>query len=298
MSYLRIFAIFISLFGFGEKCHANGDIEPPSVSSGEIMILPPPPQENSPEGMNYYFSSGSDKVGTLSWPFKSGKWLALACDADTDKCRLVPVMLKVTKNQLQKGQSPDFFIPQTMKWDLSAISKNENIVMFVMPHAGLEPSEVQTWYVWQKPHPTDGAVRSGYGNAKTGEETVVATALIDKPDRQSIIVPMEVTNESCAEAQAANDECERKTFRVQLCEGKTRQWMGASLTAPCYPMFGNDGIPSNYLQWVGDLDHDQKPDYVINLGGYDGYILMLSSLAKPGQLVGEAGNYKPGFLCD
>jgi hypothetical protein len=290
MSYLRIFAIFISLLGFGEKCHANGDIEPPSVSSGEIMILPPP--ENKPEQMAYDTGSGLAKI------FESGKWLAMACDSDTDKCRLVPVMLKVTKNHLQKGQSPDFFIPQTMKWDLSAISKSENIVMFVMPHAGLEPSEVQTWYVWQKPKPTGGAVRSGYGIAKTGEETVVATSLVDKPERQSIVVPLAVTNKSCTKAQAANDECERETFRVQLREGKTSQWMGAPLTSPCYPMFGNDGIPSNYLRWVGDLDHDQKPDYVINLGRYDGYILMLSSLAKPGQLVGEAGHFKMGIMCD
>jgi hypothetical protein len=100
MIYLRIFAVFFALLGLSDKSHADSGPYPPSVSSGKIMILPPP--ENSRDEMDYYFGSGSDKVGTLSWPFKSGKWLALACDTDTDKCRLVSVMLMVTNNPRQK----------------------------------------------------------------------------------------------------------------------------------------------------------------------------------------------------
>lgn len=181
-----------------------------------------------------------------------------------------------------------------MKWDLSAIRKDENIVMFVMPHARLEPGAVQTWYA---PHPA-GSALNGDDRAETGKKTVVATALADKPDHKSIIVPMEVANEDCSEAQAANNECVRKTFRVQLREGKILQWMGAPLTDPCYPIGSDVYLPNNFLQWVGDLDHDQKPDYIIHLSWADGYILMLSSLAKPGQLVGEAGHYKPWRACD
>src|ERR1035437_8458085 len=200
-------------------------------------------------------------------------------------------MLEVANAPRPKGA---FFIPQTMKWDLSAIHKGENIVMFVMPHAGLEPGAVQTWYA---PLPVDSTPGEDY-REDTGKKTVVATALADKPDRKSIIVPMEVANESCTEAQAVENKCQRKKIRVQLLEEKTRQWMGAPLADRCYPMGDGLFILKSYLRWVGDLDHDQKPDYIINLGLENGYILLLSSLAKPGQLVGEAGHYHPGFRCD
>lgn len=289
MIYLRIFAVFIALLGFSDQSHASGDLQKPPVFSGKIMILPPLEEQHVEE--EWLDASGK--------AFQSGKWLALACDAD--KCRLVSVMLKVTNNPFPETQSlndeqkyfaMNSFIPQTMKWDLSAISKDENIVLFVKPHAGLKPGAVQTWSVRQKPD------RSGYDSAETGEETVVATASADKPDRQSIVVPLAITNKGCTEAQADNRDCLRTTFRVQLREGKVHQWMGAPTTDPCFPIGFNVIFPVNYLIWVGDLDHDQKPDYIIHLGYTDGYILMLSSLAQPGKLVGEAGHYQPGVQCD
>lgn len=280
MTYLRIFAILITLFELSDQSHAFGGPASSSVSSGEIMILPPPDDQRA-----NHWRGESGKM------FKSGKWLALVCDVD--KCRLVSVTLKVTNNPLPKGEMPEYFIFQTMKWDLSSIRKVENIVIFVMPHAGLVSGAVQTWYA---PHPTDSAL-DGHDRAKI-ENTVVATALANQPDHKSIIVPMEVANKNCAEAQAANNRCERKTFRVQLREGKTRQWMGPPLTDPCYPIGDFVYLPNNFLQWIGDLDHDQKPDYIIHLSWADGYILMLSSFAKSGQLVGEAGHYKPWSACD
>jgi hypothetical protein len=288
MQLVRIFAVSIALLGLSDQSHAYGGPPTYSVSSGEIMILPPPNEQDRDEWRD---ASGRT--------FKSGKWLALACNAD--KCRLVSVMLKVTNNPFPETQSLNeeqkyfainSFIPQTMEWDLSAISEYENIVMFVMPHAGLKPGAVQTWPVLKKHD------RSGYDSAETGDETVVATASAGKPDRQSIVVPLAITDKGCTEAQADNRECLRTSFRVQLREGKIHQWLGPPTTDPCFPIGSNARLPVNYLIWVGDLDHDQKPDYIIYLGYTDGYILMLSSFAKPGQLVGEAGHYQPGIQCD
>ncbi len=280
MNMLRIFAVFIALLGLSDQSHAYGGPPTFSVSSGEIMILPPLKEQQE------LWNDASGK------PFKSGKWLALACDSD--KCRLVSVMLKVTNHPRPKGEMPEYFIPQTMKWDLSAIRKDENIVMFVMPHTDLEPGAVQTWYIYE---PTDPD-RPGNEIVETGEETVVATASADKPDRKSIVVPLAITNKGCTKTQADNRECLRTSFRVQLREGKVHQWLGAPTTDPCFPIGWNAVLPGNYLSWVGDLDHDQKPDYIIDLGPADGYILLLSSLAKPGQLVGEAGHYTPRIPCD
>lgn len=97
MIYLRIFAVFIALLGLSNQSHAYGGPPSSSVSSGDIMILPPPDDQQEVQ-----WRGASGKT------FKSGKWLALVCDAD--KCRLVSVMLKVTNNPRPKGEMPEFFM--------------------------------------------------------------------------------------------------------------------------------------------------------------------------------------------
>jgi hypothetical protein len=339
MIYLRIFAVFISLLGLSDQSHAYGGPPSSSVSSGEIMILPPPDEQQQEQWL-----------GASGKPFKSGKWLALACDED--KCRLESVMLKVIHNPLPDVRSLDeyhkeltmnSYISQTMKWDLSAIRDDENVVMFVNPHADLKPGAVRTFIdaflknahphadlkpgavqTWYAPSPADDRPNGYYPNgnataapvdstisgddrvntgegtsrAKTKPEIVVATDSADKADRKSIVVPLAITNKGCTKTQADNRECLRTSFRVQLREGKVHQWLGAPTTDPCFPIGFDAILPNDYLIWVGDLDHDQKPDYIINLGPADGYTLFLSSLAKPGQLVGEAGHYQAGIQCD
>lgn len=61
--------------------------------------------------------------------------------------------------------------------------------------------------------------------------------------------------------------------------------------------FGIDGPqglkPSEYVLWVGDLDGDGQPDFLVNLDfAGTGLVLFLSSLAKDGQIVGEAGSFR------
>ncbi|MET3134268.1 hypothetical protein AAKU55_004563 [Oxalobacteraceae bacterium GrIS 1.11] len=50
----------------------------------------------------------------------------------------------------------------------------------------------------------------------------------------------------------------------------------------------------DHVVWVGDLDGDGKPDLIVKTDESPGddFVLLLSSFAKPGQLVGEAGRFK------
>lgn len=54
------------------------------------------------------------------------------------------------------------------------------------------------------------------------------------------------------------------------------------------------GNIESMVPWVGDLDGDQKLDLIINRKVRDNtsLILWLSSLAQPGEMVGEAGRYQ------
>ena len=58
-------------------------------------------------------------------------------------------------------------------------------------------------------------------------------------------------------------------------------------------MMERDRLPiEDFVQWIGDLDGDGKPDLVINHSAYFWDTrLWLSSLAKEGELVGEAGRF-------
>lgn len=48
----------------------------------------------------------------------------------------------------------------------------------------------------------------------------------------------------------------------------------------------------DFLIWAGDLDGDGKPDLLMNFTDYFwDTVLFLSSLAKPGELVGVAGRF-------
>ena len=88
---------------------------------------------------------------------------------------------------------------------------------------------------------------------------------------------LESTNESLDDA------------KVVLSDGRQTQVL--------YSVDGYADEPHFDVPWAGDLDRDGKLDLVVNLNGKYGlhpYRLLLSSKARPGQLVGEAATFLTG----
>lgn len=78
----------------------------------------------------------------------------------------------------------------------------------------------------------------------------------------------------------------------ELQRGTTRQRLDGYATDSLEGM-PTDFKPSSFLLWAGDLDGDGRPDFLFNHGGSGWHIAMyLSSLAKPGELVGLAGRFQ------
>lgn len=79
-----------------------------------------------------------------------------------------------------------------------------------------------------------------------------------------------------------------RDYELWLQHGKDRQRIAASP--------GLDEAPPKIL-WSGDLDRDGHADLLIDLGFHENvteYVLFLSSLANPGELVGRAASFRHG----
>lgn len=92
-----------------------------------------------------------------------------------------------------------------------------------------------------------------------------------------------------ANVPSGNLEDHDTTVEIELRIGARRQRLGTYT-------FGIDGaVPlrgPDYLVWAGDLDHDGKPDLIVRLGSdREHVVLYLSTFAKPGELVGAAGDF-------
>lgn len=89
---------------------------------------------------------------------------------------------------------------------------------------------------------------------------------------------------------AKPEEGDGDAVRVELRAYGKRQLLPDS-----YEWHMESGRPlktCDYLQWAGDLDGDGRLDLLLNYTDYQwSSVLFLSSLAKPGELVGEAGRF-------
>lgn len=237
--------------------------------------------------------------------YQPGPWLALACKEKA--CRLVRVQLKVETVRPDPPPEDGYCVVyQLLNWDFSPLGEGEHAVMMFLPDPILKEGNIPTWYVsesfapdykfvpfYQRTSPVNGSVR-------------IPTPTPENPKRISVLSTRWVTSRECTEQQA-NQECMRKTVRVQLREGKanqwlTRPWKGSPKTANCmvgYVSVGGD-FNRDYLLWVGDLDGDNKPDYLLENDDWDewGVALHLSSKAGPQQLVAKAGRHWTRMPCD
>ena len=79
------------------------------------------------------------------------------------------------------------------------------------------------------------------------------------------------------------------TFELRI--GRTRQ----QLPGFSFNEIAGTGLlrPQGYLMWAGDLDGDGKPDLILRHSDYSSDVsVYLSTLAKPGELVGLAGRFQ------
>ena len=125
--------------------------------------------------------------------------------------------------------------------------------------------------------------RRHFDNHPVVNDSLLSDSLL--PDRRLGItladrkyeVRLEATNESLDDA------------KVVLSDGRQTQVL--------YSVDGYADEPHFDVHWAGDLDRDGKLDLVVNLSGkysLHPYRLLLSSKARPGQLVGEAATFLTG----
>jgi hypothetical protein len=236
---------------------ASGRAQGPSPSTGPLEMLP-----RAPEGQSWELPGSNYAPGSA--------WLALLCASGG--CQLRPVTLEtqpVTKHPYDGDPIPG----QRLVWrGLDVVRQVPLLTLKAAPGMPwLTPRPVPTFYRGGEPIPR-----------ATGRGTMESRIDLGGGEH-ALLVPRLVKGKANAGGDAEG------RMDLQLRVGKARQVLG---------QFGFDILglrpvpPEEYLLWAGDLDADGKPDFLISfgMGSYD-IGLFLSSLAKPGELVGEAGRF-------
>ncbi|MDR2164071.1 MAG: hypothetical protein LBO79_00190 [Zoogloeaceae bacterium] len=228
-------------------------------SSGPIVILPPD-----------YGDVDDELDGTLYFPgleYRSGDgWWSLACGDDGRTCQLLPARLDVAAHPHPQHDEPD--VPgQRLRFTPAP----DGSLLFFKPFRApadtlvFEAGAVETWRIARSTR-TPGTME--------GE-----LALAD--GRLLRFVPTAQGYGSVA---------------LELILDGKRQTLGF-FPAGEYPI-----ALERYVSWIGDLDRDGKPDFIVrfsygfsngdgNCGQGPDFALFLSSLAKPGEIVGLAGSF-------
>jgi len=228
-----------------------------SPSSGHLQMLPQAPEGQSWELPGSHYASGS-------------AWLALLCGPGG--CRLHAVTLEtdaITKYPYDSDPMPG----QRLLWrGLDGARPTPLLTLEAMPGMHwLAPRSVPTFY-------------AGGGPAPRGEGRGTLEAEVDPGGGEhALLVPRLVKSK----ANAGNDA--QGGMDLQLRIGNARQVLGQFE----FDILGLRPVPpEEYLLWAGDLDADGKPDFLVSFGiGTYNIALFLSSLAKPGELVGEAARF-------
>lgn len=292
---MRVFLYLILLFGLDSSVLADNPMCVPSHDTEGIKMYLYSPRTGKNDNGGAMREDGTDR-------YRPGLWLALACQKL--QCRLVETGLKV-RTIHPKNDYYECPVFQTLQWDLSALGKGERVVMMFQPNPLLKEGAVPTWYVSDRL--TAPFVPFFERDPQVKVSVRIPTPMAEYPNRISIVSTRWVTSSKCSEQQEKNQECMRKTVRVQLREGTASQWLtkpwkGSPETAYC--MLGYVQVSADfnrdYLWWVGDLDGDHKPDYLLASDDMDvaGFTLYLSSSAGPQQLVGTAGYHWTDMQCD
>lgn len=237
-------------------------------SSGPIVVMPGMPVEQGflerhLPGREYRAGSG---------------WWALACPA---RCELYPLNLAMTP-KLHPTYDGDPVAGQMLRF--SPVPPVANVLLAFKPfhlssELKLRPGPLPTYYPGNLPHlrrpNSPGTMEGEIGLPQGRTARLVPTLLLPPTDSKK-----EGKDEAAADG----------ALQLELHMGGRQQTLGAF-------NFGIEGTmalkPSDYVIWVGDLDGDGKPDFLLNFDFHGTDIaLFLSSLAKDDEIVGEAGRFR------
>lgn len=255
-----------------------------AVTSGAVMFLP------GPLGALHGDPEGAVAGGPTGWhipgkEFKAGSdWWALTC---TKTCELSPTRLAVspaTHNVYDGDPLPSQLLHwEPLPYGLDKVATEnaqpDAALVMVFRLAGsssvlkLAAGQVKTWW-----HPGMEA------KAASGRIGTMETNIPLDSGEAAMIVPR------LFKVDAKKSESSEDSLSLQLRIGKRRQSLGDY----SFDIEGMVPIRSqDYLHWAGDLDGDGKLDLLMSFAGrWNDDVLFLSSLAREGELVGEAGRFR------
>jgi hypothetical protein len=240
-------------------------------TSGPVVILPAPEV--------YANENGQSMPPALHLPgseFKSGSgWFALDC---TDTCKIIAETLTVTPKLHPQYDGP-MVAGQLLQWQ--PVPPTNTLLMFKPFRApadklNLVAGPVKTYYP-----------QAGVNVTRTKTPGTMECQLNLPDGSNAQLIPIMITPKKNKDASQTDGT--ENALSLELRIGEQRQILGQF-------SFGIEGSfsmkPENYLIWAGDLDGDGKLDVIIktDFQGTD-MKMFLSSLAKPGELVGEAGRF-------
>lgn len=228
-------------------------------------------------------------VGNDLWlpgeQFENGDdWLVLVCTASG--CALEPASLTVEPDTWQGHYDDEPTFGQRLNFRTRAAGDGEVAGWFQASPA----------FAWLK----QGAVATYHTSMNPAgllpERSALEAAIPLPGNEPARLVPLLVTSDLLNQWLSARNY-RWPTAVLQLRAGQKRQLLHGEFGA-CSGLFH----PRNYLLWAGDIDRDDKPDYLISYVDADGPVhLFLSSAAKRDQLVGLGGVFDSppfGGECD
>lgn len=241
-----------------------------SKSSGAMVLLPPRAGyiADADEGAVWLHLAGRE--------YRSGSgWWALRCK---EACDLVPLNLTVTSKDHERYDDTPMqgqllqFAPQLPADGVIAVFKPFRAPLDKLQ---LKQGPVTSWVPGRTCKPKAGVRHIG-GQVMGGE-------LLLPGGEKLVFAPRPKSLEEKAG--------EEGIIELELRTGGKRQWL-ANFGFDINWGEGSRWEPANYVRWVGDLDNDGKPDFIIETdANYSNLTLYLSSLAGPGEIVGMAGSF-------
>jgi hypothetical protein len=266
--------VLLGLTSIGAIADENSYDKPyDNKSSGALILLPP---HAGYDGLN----DDAVWLHLAGREYRSGAgWWALRCN---EGCELIPLSLTVaSKDHAQYDDKP---MPGQVLQFAPKLATEGVIAVFKPFRAPLDKLKlaagpVKSWGLGGACKPKTGIRHEG-GHIMGGELALAG-------GEKLLFVPR---LEQLAKGAVAEEGAARQV-ELEVRWGGKRQWVG-NFSFDITWGEGSTVEPSQYVRWVGDLDNDGKPDFIIDTDSQGTQLtLYLSSLAGPGEIVGMAGSF-------